>query len=206
MAFTVGLTGGIASGKSSVGRLFEARGVSVIDADALARALTAPGGAAMPAIVQAFGRDYVDASGALDRAKMRATAFADPARRKRLEAILHPLIRAETDRLAAAATSAYVMLMIPLLVESKRPRERCDRIVVVDVTEATQLARVIARDGLAPDQARAIIAAQATRAARLAEADDVVDNSGPAAALAPQVDRLHRLYDRLAADAAARAA
>ena len=140
---TVGLTGGIGSGKSSVARLFAARGVEVIDTDALAHELTAPGGAAMAAIRAAFGAEVIDERGALDRERMRRQVFADPAARKRLEAMLHPMIRAEIERRRAAATSAYVILMIPLLVESGDPRRRCDRVLVVDCPEEEQVRRVM---------------------------------------------------------------
>ena len=195
---TVGLTGGIGSGKSTVARAFETRGVEVVDADALAHRLTAPGGAAIPAIRAAFGAEAIDASGALDRARMRRLAFADPGARKRLEAILHPLIRAETDRLARSARSDYVILMIPLLVESGDPRARCDRVLVVDCPEEEQIRRVTARSGLPRAEVEAIMATQASRADRLAAADDVVDNSGGPVAIGAQVDALHRRYLDLA--------
>jgi len=192
MTFIVGLTGGIGSGKSSVGRRLEARGIAVFDTDIVARALTAPGGAAIPAIRAEFGDEHIDASGALDRAKMRALVFRDPSARRRLEAILHPRIRAETDRLVAGATSPYVVLMIPLLFESGRPRERCAHIVVVDCPEDVQVERVMKRDGLSREQVEAIMRAQVSRGERLAGADDVVDNGGDEAAVEPQVERLHR--------------
>lgn len=192
--FTVGLTGGIGSGKSTVARAFEAHGVEVIDADALAHGLTAPGGAAIPALRTAFGNEVIDASGALDRARMRRIAFADASARQRLEAILHPMIRAETDRLAQSARSRYVILMIPLLVESGDPHARCDRVLVVDCPEAEQVRRVMARSGLPRTEAEAIMATQASRAARLAAADDVVDNSGEPSGLAARVATLHRRY------------
>ena len=192
--FTVGLTGGIGSGKSTVARAFEARGVEVVDADALAHRLTAPGGLAIPAIRAAFGADAVDASGALDRARMRRLAFTDPGARKRLEAILHPLIRAETERLARSARSNYVILMIPLLVESGDPRGRCDRVLVVDCPEEEQIRRVTERSGLPRTEVEAIMATQASRVDRLAAADDILDNSGGPAAIGAQVDTLHRRY------------
>lgn len=192
--YTVGLTGGIGSGKSSVARAFETHGASVIDADALAHALTQPGGAAMPAIRRAFGDAFADAHGALDRAKMRALVFSDGKAKARLEAILHPLIRAETARLADAADGPYVLLMIPLLVESGVAHSRCDRVLVVDCPEDEQVRRVMARSGLAADEVRAIMATQATRAARLSAADDVIDNGGDASLIAPQVERLHAQY------------
>lgn len=196
--FTVGLTGGIGSGKSTVARAFEAHGIEVVDADALAHGLTAPGGAAIPALRTAFGDEVIDASGALDRARMRRIAFADASARKRLEAILHPMIRAETDRLAQGARSRYVILMIPLLVESGNPRARCDRVLVVDCPEAEQIRRVMARSGLSRADVEAIMATQASRAARLAAADDVVDNAGEPDGIDAQVAMLHRTYLDLA--------
>ena len=194
----IGLTGGIGSGKSAVGKLFEARDICVIDADALAHALTAPGGAAIEAIATTFGTGMIAPNGAMDRALMRALVFKDPAQRQRLEAILHPLIRAQTEAAAQAATSAYVILMIPLLVEGGDPRKRVSRVLVVDCAEATQIARVMQRNGFAEQQVRAIMANQASRAARLAEADDVIDNDGGLDALTPQVDALHQRYLQLA--------
>lgn len=196
--YTVGLTGGIGSGKSTVARAFEAHGVEIVDADALAHGLTAPGGAAIPALRAAFGDEVIDATGALDRARMRRIAFADPGARKRLEAILHPMIRAETDRLAQSARSPYLILMIPLLVESGDPRARCDRVLVVDCPEAEQIRRVMARSGLARTEVEAIMATQASRASRLAAADDVVDNSGEPAGIDAQIAMLHRRYLDLA--------
>ena len=202
MPYIIGLTGGIGSGKSTVAQLFGTLGATVIDADAIAHALTAPGGSAMQAIRAAFGDDFIDAGGALDRAKMRNLAFADPAAKKNLETILHPLIRAESDRLSATASGPYVILMIPLLVESggaKPPgRDRYRRIAVVDCPAEIQVARVMARSGLSEPQVRAIMAAQASREQRLAAADDVIDNAGLAKALRPQVERLHRQYLALA--------
>lgn len=194
MTFVVGLTGGIGSGKSSVGRLFERRGIVVIDADAISRALTAPGGAAIELIAREFGAEFITAGGALDRDRMRALAFADPQAKRRLEAILHPMIRAESDRQARAALGPYLIHMIPLLVESGQARKRFDRIVVVDLPEAEQLRRVMARDGLAREQVLAIMRAQASRDERLAAADDVIDNTGAEQALEAQVERLHRAY------------
>jgi dephospho-CoA kinase len=151
--------------------------------------------------VDAFGAEILDASGALDRARMRRVAFADPAARRRLEGILHPLIRAESERRAAAATSPYVILMIPLLVESSPSRRRCDRVLVVDCPEEEQVRRVMLRSNLSRDEVLAIIATQASRAARRAHADDVVDNGGDPSRLAPQVGALHRRYLAAAADA-----
>ena len=196
MTYVVGLTGGIGSGKSAVADLFAARGILVVDTDAVAHALTAPGGAAMPAIRAEFGAAVAAADGALDRAAMRARVFADPAARKRLEGILHPMIRRESERLLAAdaARSPYAILMVPLLIEAGSYRERVDRIAVVDCAEATQIARVMSRNGLTGVEVERILAAQATRAERLAAADDVIDNDGDLAALRPQIERLHVNY------------
>ena len=196
MTYVVGLTGGIGSGKSAVADLFAARGILVVDTDAVAHALTAPGGAALPAIRAEFGAAVAAADGALDRAAMRARVFADPAARKRLEAILHPMIRSESERLLAAdATRApYAIRMVPLLIEAGSYRERVDRIAVVDCAEATQIARVMSRNGLAGEEVERILAAQATRAERLAAADDVIDNDGDLDALRPQIERLHVNY------------
>lgn len=194
MPYVVGLTGGIGSGKSTVADLFVARGAALVDTDAIAHELTGPHGAAMAAIAEAFGSAVVDARGALDRAAMRRQVFADATARQRLEAILHPLIRAESDRRCQAARAPYVILAVPLLVESGGYRERVQRVLVVDCPEAVQVARVMARNGLGEAEVQAILAAQASRQQRLAVADDVVDNGGDAAALVPQVERLHRQY------------
>lgn len=196
--YVIGITGGIGSGKSTVARLFAERGVTVIDTDEIAHALTAPGGAAMSAIRDRFGHGVVAPSGALDRQAMRQLVFADPGQRQALEAILHPRIRADADRLVAAATSPYVLLAIPLLVETGSYRDRLQRVLVVDCAETTQLERVMARNGLPEDEVRRILSAQASRAQRLAVADDVVTNEGDLEALAGQVEVLHARYLRLA--------
>ena len=201
MTWTVGLTGGIGSGKSAVAERFAKRGVAVVDTDAIAHELTAPGGGAMAAIRDAFGPDYVAADGALDRARMRSAAFGDPALRKRLESILHPMIRAESDRRIREAASAYAVLAIPLLVESGVDRNRMQRVLVVDCAQDVQVARVMRRSGLAEDEVRRIIAAQASRDRRLAAADDVLDNSGTLEELEPKVESLHRHYLALAVTA-----
>jgi dephospho-CoA kinase len=202
MSFTIGLTGGIGSGKSTVAREFEALGIAVVDADAVAHSLTAPGGAAIEPIRAAFGSAFVTPDGALDRAAMRVHVFALPQERQRLEAILHPMIRAETARAADAATSAYRILMIPLLVEaqSRNPhwRARYDRILVIDCDEPAQIARVIRRSGLTADAVRAIMASQAPRQIRLSAADDVFDNSDDTQPLGPRVQKLHEHYLSLA--------
>ena len=201
--FTVGLTGGIGSGKSTVGREFEGRGIAVVDADAIAHQLTAPGGAAISLIRDTFGPTFVTAEGALNRVQMRAHVFSQPDERRRLETILHPMIRAETWRQTDAAASAYRILMIPLLVEARTAdpawRARFDRILVVDCEEATQVARVMLRSGLTEDAVKAIMASQASRRERLDHADDVIDNDGAPGELAAKVEVLHQHYLRLAA-------
>ena len=194
MTFIVGLTGGIGSGKSAAAEVFAGLGASVVDTDAIAHELTAPGGAAIAPIRDAFGAGVIDPSGALDRGKMRDAAFSDPGTRRRLEAILHPLIRTLTEERTRAATGPYVMQVIPLLVESGKPRTSLRRILVVDCPEDLQIARTMARSGLVEGQVRAIMAAQATRSARLAAADDVLDNSRDLARLRGQVETLHKRY------------
>jgi len=199
VSYVVGLTGGIGSGKSAAADLFAAHGVPLVDTDAIAHALTKTDGAAIPAIRAEFGDAVVAADGALDRAAMRAVVFADPPARKRLEGILHPLIRAESERqLAAAAGAPYAILVVPLLIEAGDYRKRVNRIAVVDCAEATQIARVMSRSGLARAEVERILAAQATRAERLAAADDVIDNDGAIAALPPRIERLHADYLALA--------
>lgn len=194
MTFLVGLTGGIGSGKSAVSSLFESLGAAVVDTDVIAHELTAPGGAAIESIRNAFGDEVIDARGALDRAAMRRKVFADASAKARLEAILHPMIRAEADRRSAAARAPYVVLVVPLLVESGGYRSRVRRVAVVDCPEEVQVARVMTRSGLSAEEARAIMSAQASREQRLAVADDVIDNGGDLAALRPQVEALHRRY------------
>jgi dephospho-CoA kinase len=178
----LGLTGGIGSGKSTVAGMLADRGAVVVDADAISRATTAPGGGAVAAIAAAFGPGFVAPDGALDRDRMRALAFADPEARRRLEAIVHPLVRAEIARQADAAVAAGTRLLVfdvPLLVESLAAwRDRLDRILVVDCSVATQVARVVARSGLEDAAVRAIIASQAPREQRLAAADIVLVNDG----------------------------
>lgn len=196
----VGLTGGIGSGKSAAADMFGALGAAIVDADALAHELTAPGGAAMAAIRAAFGDQVVDARGALDRAAMRRIAFAYPTARGRLERILHPMIHAESDargQAALAAGAPYLMLVIPLLVEKGNPHERVDRVAVVDCPEDLQVARVMARSKLGADEVRRIMAAQASRAQRLAVADDVIPNEGDLRSLQDHVDALHRKYMKI---------
>jgi dephospho-CoA kinase len=199
MTYIVGLTGGIGSGKSAAAQVFGELGATVIDTDAIAHALTAPGGAAIAPIQAAFGAGYITPEGALARARMRELVFADAEKKRLLEAILHPLIRARSNELVRAARSAYVILMVPLLVESGDYRGRYQRILVVDCPEELQLERVMARSGIAPAQVRAIMATQVTRAARLAAADDVIDNSQDLAQLRRQIEVLHARYLQFAA-------
>ncbi len=174
----IGLTGGIGSGKSTVAAALAALGASIVDTDAIARSLTQPGGAAIAAIAAQFGAEFVDASGALDRSRMRELAFADPAARQRLEAILHPLIRAETARQAEAAQGTAIVFDVPLLIESGRWREQVDRVLVVDCREATQVERVMARSGWTREAVQAVLAQQASRRSRRAGADAVIYNDG----------------------------
>ena len=195
--FVVGLTGGIGSGKSAAADCFAALGIAVVDTDAIAHQLTGAGGAARPALRAEFGPQIASADGALDRAGMRRLVFADPAARARLEGILHPLIRQQAAAACRAATSPYVILAVPLLVESGTYRERCQRIVVVDCPESLQISRVMARNGLPEAEVRAIMAAQASRAQRLAVADDVLANDGDLQHLNGQVAGLHRKYLQL---------
>lgn len=192
--FAIGLTGGIGSGKTTVADQFAALGASVIDTDQIAHSLTAPGGSAMPAIVAEFGAEFADASGAMDRARMRQLVFSDASAKARLEAILHPRIRDAALAAGEAATGSYVIFAVPLLVESGTWRQRVSRIVTVDCPESVQLARVMARNGLTEQQVLAIMANQASRQQRLDAADDVIDNGSDVTALAPQITRLHNEY------------
>ena len=178
MVLRIGLTGGIGSGKSTVAGLLASHGAASIDTDAIARRLSLPGGAAIPAIRREFGDEFIDAAGALDRERMRALAFNDRQAKRRLEAILHPLIGIETEREANASSAAVHVFDVPLLVESGRWRALVDRVLVVDCSEATQVERVIARAGWSDDAVRGVIAQQASRAARRASADAVIHNDG----------------------------
>jgi dephospho-CoA kinase len=193
-AFSVGLTGGIGCGKTTVADMFAALGASVIDTDQIAHSLTAAQGAAMPALLAEFGAGFATPEGALDRAKMRALVFSDPGARARLEAILHPRIRDATAAAAAIATGPYVIFVVPLLIESGSWRERVTRVLAIDCSEETQVARVMTRSKLSAEQVRAIMATQVTREQRLAAADDVIVNEDGLEALRPQVERLHASY------------
>ncbi len=193
-SFSVGLTGGIGCGKTTVADMFGALGASIVDTDQIAHALTAPQGAAMPALLAEFGAGFATPEGALDRAKMRQLVFTDQGARARLEGILHPRIREATAAAAAIASGPYVIFVVPLLIESGTWAERVARVLAIDCPEAMQVARVMARNGLSEEQVRAIMAAQVTRAQRLAAADDVVVNDDGLDALRPQVERLHAFY------------
>ena len=195
--FTVALTGGIGSGKSTVSALFADLGVPIIDADEVSHALTSRHGAALPEIAAAFGDVLIDADGNLDRGELRHLVFNDPNARKRLEGILHPPIRAEMQARRTNAVGPYATLAIPLLFETGQ-RNLADRVLVIDVPESTQIERVKARNGLDEQQIRRIMASQVRRTERLAGADDVIDNNGTLADLVPQVARLHSRYLSLA--------
>jgi dephospho-CoA kinase len=198
MKLVVGLTGGIGSGKSAAAEEFGRLGATVVDTDAIAHELTQAGGAAMPQVRSLFGDGYVDAHGAMDRTKMRALAFQDPAARKQLEQLLHPMIRAESERRIAAANGSYVLLVVPLLVEGGNYRQRVARVVVVDCPEDVQVERVRQRSRLTDEEIRRIIRSQASRDDRLAAADDVIDNSASVDALHKQVRELHARYLEMA--------
>lgn len=189
----IGLTGGIASGKTLVSRLFAALGVPVIDTDELAREVVAPGSEGLAAVRARFGDAVLATDGTIDRRALRARVFSDPDARRELEAITHPRIRALVEARSAMAGGAYQILVIPLLVESGR-RTTVDRVLVVDCPESLQLERLLRRDGGSREQAEAILAAQATRAQRLAVADDVIVNTGDPRAVETEVAALHRRY------------
>jgi len=198
--FRVALTGGIASGKTTVADLFAAHGVPLIDTDVIAREVVEPGQPALTAVAQAFGSDVLDRDGRLDRRRLREIIFGDATARGRLEAILHPAIRAEMERqsVVAAQDGPYQVLVIPLLAEGGR-RDQVDRVLVVDAPETVQVERLMARDGVTREQAEASLRAQAQRATRLGIADDVVTNTGRIEDLREQVAALHARYVKLAA-------
>ena len=199
--FVVGLTGGIGSGKSAVADEFARLGATVVDTDAIARELTATGGAALPHIKSLFGDAFITARGAMDRDAMRKHVFSDPAAKQALERLLHPMIRAEADRRIAAAQGPYVVYVVPLLIESGGSRDRVQRILVVDAPEALQVERVRARSGLSDKEIRSIIGQQAAPSARLAAADDVIENTGTLDALRKQVAALDARYRKMAVSA-----
>ncbi|MGE5088970.1 MAG: dephospho-CoA kinase [Candidatus Levyibacteriota bacterium] len=201
----VGLTGGIGSGKSKVAAAFAARGADVLDADDVAHAISKRGQPGHQAVVDAFGPRFVGEDGELDRALLRQHAFADPAFRRRLEALLHPLIAARIEEAIARWRAPYGLLVVPLLLERGGLRSRVARVLVVDCPEDEQVRRVRSRSGLSDDEVRRIMATQLPRAERLAQADDVLDNSGDIADTERQVDALDRRYRELAGTAGERA-
>jgi dephospho-CoA kinase len=198
MSLVVGLTGGIGSGKSAAAEEFARLGATVVDTDAIAHELTGAGGAAIPEVKRLFGRAFVNASGAMDRKRMRDLVFSDAEEKTRLESLLHPMIRAESERRIASAAGPYAVLVVPLLIESPGYRDRLGRVLVVDCPEALQIARVRQRSGLPEAEVRRIIASQIQRERRLAAADDVINNSDTIAALQQQVRQLHEKYLALA--------
>jgi dephospho-CoA kinase len=195
--YRIGLTGGIASGKTTVANLFAALGATIVDSDLLAREVVAPGSPLLAQIADHFGPAILAADGSLDRRELRSRVFADPAERHWLEALTHPAIRALTDERCDAAPGPYSIVAIPLLVETGAGA-RFDRVLVVDCDPALQLARLTARDGTTQEEAQRMLAAQAPREARLAAADDVIVNDGDIASLRDQVERLHLQYVRAA--------
>jgi dephospho-CoA kinase len=203
--FRIGLTGGIACGKSTVANLFVALGVTLVDTDLLAREVVAPGSPLLREIARHLGAHLLQKDGSLDRAALRDRVFANPAERQWLEQLTHPAIRELTDQRCDAATGPYVIVAIPLLVET-RGENRFERVLVVDCDPLLQLARLQARDGVTSQQAAQILAAQTTREQRLAAADDVIQNNGDIAGLRDQVEKLHRQYLSLSSqsDGAAR--
>jgi dephospho-CoA kinase len=194
MSYRVGLTGGIGSGKSTAASLFAELGVPVIDTDTISHQITQPGGAAIPFILAEFGEDYIDATGALNRAKMRQLVFFDDIAKHRLEKILHPLILAQTRSQAFSSPAPYVLLVIPLLFETSDYQDWLHLTVTVDCSEETQLARATQRQGLNEQTVRAIMSQQLSRSQRLQLADDVINNDGTLAELRKQIEHLHRHY------------
>lgn len=192
--FSVGLTGGIGSGKTTVANMFAARGAAIIDTDLIAHRVTAASGLALKDIQEQFGESFVKPDGAMDRAKMRELVFSEPSAKKRLEAILHPLIRIEAERAAAEAEGIYLVFVVPLLVESPTWKQMIARVLVIDCPEEMQISRVMNRSGLDESQVKAIMAAQASRNTRLEAADDVISNDGSSELLEPQIERLHTFY------------
>lgn len=194
MPLVIGLTGGIGSGKTSTAKFFAALGASVIDTDEIAHELTQPHGAAIDAIRQIFGENFITTEGALDREKMRSLVFSDSASRQKLEAILHPLILMEAVRLVTLTSSPYVMMIVPLLLETDDYRKMVQRILVTDCDEQKQITRTMARSRLGTQEVHAIMAAQITRQKRLKQADDVIINDSTLAHLQQQVAALHQKY------------
>ena len=204
--FSVGLTGGIGSGKSTIAAHLHRLGAAIVDADSVVHELIAPGGAAVDALRSEFGPDAIGEDGGLDRNTMRVRAFADPGIRRRLEALLHPRVREAVEQRAREVSTGtpYVVLVIPLLVESRSWTERVHRVLVVDCAESTQLTRVAARPGIDARTALAIVHAQASRAERLAAANDVIFNEGTLEVVGERVTTLHQRYLADASNAVAR--
>lgn len=200
MSYTVALTGGIGSGKSTVANAFAALGVNVIDADIIARQVVEPGSSALRAIAEHFGPDMILQDGSLNRRLLRERIFASPVDKSWLNGLLHPLIHQQTQREIAQATSPWVLWVVPLLVENQLA-DKADRVLVVDVSVETQISRTMQRDGVSREHAEKIIAAQATREARLAVADDIIDNNGTPDEIASDVARLHAAYLQYASQA-----
>jgi dephospho-CoA kinase len=197
--FAIGLTGGIGSGKSLVADGFGRHGASVIDTDLIAHQLTAAGGLALPALRSAFGPECIAEDGAMDRTAMRQRVFSDANQRRLLESIVHPLIGEQVQLAAAQASGDYLVFVVPLLVESGRWKDRVDRVLVVDCPESLQIERVVQRNGLPREQILAILQAQASRAERLAAADDVIVNDADLESVEREVERLHQTYLAFAA-------
>ncbi|MFI3310363.1 dephospho-CoA kinase [Ewingella allii] len=200
MSYIVALTGGIGSGKSTVADSFARHGVSIVDADVIARQVVEPGQPALQALIDHFGNEIAHDDGSLNRGALRQKIFTHPEEKQWVNQLLHPLIHARTRELFAAATTPYLLWVVPLLVENGL-HSVADRVLVVDVSEQTQLARTIQRDGISLQQAQSILSAQATRQQRLACADDIIDNNGGAETLEPRVASLHSRYLELAASA-----
>jgi dephospho-CoA kinase len=198
MAFAVGLTGGIGSGKTTVAELFASLGVGLVDTDTISHQLTAPAQPAIAAIASKFGRQFVALDGSLDRVRMRQLVFADISARQQLEAILHPLIRQESERQIRESRAPYVIVVVPLLVESAAHWGMLDRILVVDCEPETQVRRVMERSALSRKEVLSIIASQVSRQRRLDEADDIIFNDGDREALRTQINFLHLRYLGLA--------
>lgn len=202
MGYIVALTGGIGSGKSTVADAFSRLGIAIIDADIIARQVVEPHTPGLHAIAAHFGQSVINADGTLNRRLLRERIFSQPAEKAWLNALLHPMIHQETQRQIAGSTSPYVLWVVPLLVENHL-QHKADRILVIDVSPETQLQRTMLRDNVSRQHAEQILAAQATREARLAVADDVIDNDGAPDRIASDVARLHAQYLTYAAQAVA---
>jgi len=198
MPYCIGLTGGIGSGKSTAADMFKELGAAVVDTDEISRELTAAGGGAMPEIRKQYGPEFIAPDGSLDRERIRRLVFGNAEARKQLEAILHPMIRAESRARVAAARAPYVILVVPLLFESDAYLDLLKRVLVVDCSEERQIERATRRSRISVDEVRAIMESQMSRAARRARADDVIDNDGGMEALRRQVGEIHPEYLNLA--------